>query len=376
MPIELGPIRPPSEAHSLLIRVTRNCPWNRCKFCRTFRGKKFQLRPVEDVKQDILAIKTVVDHIKEIALKDGQSTYLRDAAAKMFHASADDSTRLIAAWVYSGGTSAFLQDANTLIVPVNDLVEILTFMKQNLPTLTRITSYGRSKTAAQRSVEDLIKLKEAGLSRIHIGFESGSDAVLKLMDKGVTAAEQIEGGKKVKASGISLSEYVILGLGGKPLWREHALESARVLSAIDPDYIRLRTLTISEDNEMWGMVERGEFIRETDDEIAVEERLFLENLNCNSNLVSDHVTDLFQEIEGKLPEDKAKFIGTIDRYLALSPDERINFKIGRRACIYNELDDMNDPVRRSHVDAAVARLTAADKLNEETLYELMRGFIV
>ena len=376
LPFELGPIRPPSEAYSLLIRASRNCAWNRCKFCRTYKGQRFELRPVEDIKRDILTVKTTQDKFKEMAWKSGYGTQLNEVAAQVYQSTSDEVVRLVALWMYAGGTSAFLQDANTLIMRVNDLLEVITFLKQTLPSITRVTTYARSKTAAQRSVTELVRLREAGLSRIHIGLESGSDAVLILMDKGVTVADQIKGGQHVVASGISLCEYVLLGLGGVKLWREHAIETTRVLNDINPEYIRFRTLSITKDMPLHALVQSGEFVRSTDEQIVAEERLLIENLTCHSNLVSDHVTNLLQEIEGRLPEDKPRLLEVIDRFQGLTPAERSNFILGRRAGYYNELDDMKDATRRSAVERMLDSLCQkAGDLDEKVVYGLMERFI-
>jgi len=226
---ELGPIRPPSEAYSLLIRVTRNCPWNRCKFCRTYKGEKFELRSVEEVKQDIREAKSIYDEIKELSRKHGYGGRLEEVAGMAFNNAPNEAYRNVALWLYAGGKSAFLQDANTLIMRTNELVEVIRFLKETFPGINRITSYARSKTAAKKRLEELIELREVGLSRLHIGLESGYDPLLQFMDKGVTAADHIAGGRKVVESGISLSEYVVLGLGGKKMWREHAVQTAKVL---------------------------------------------------------------------------------------------------------------------------------------------------
>ncbi len=312
--IELGPIRPPSEAYSLLVRVTRNCPWNRCKFCHVYKGKKFELRSVEEIKQDILAVKAIQDKIKEISWKSGYGGGVEEAAATILNNPPNEAFFNVAFWLYHGGDSAFLQDANSLIMRTDELAEVIRFLKQTLPSITRVTSYGRSKTAAKKKLEELIQLREAGLSRLHIGLESGYDPLLKYMDKGVTAAEHIKGGKNIVASGISLSEYVLLGLGGKGMWREHAIETAKVLNQINPEFIRIRTLTIKAGMPLYDEVKNGNFIRETDEEIIEEEKLFIENLNCQSNFISDHITNLLQEIEGKLPEDKEKMLATVARF--------------------------------------------------------------
>jgi histone acetyltransferase (RNA polymerase elongator complex component) len=373
---ELGPIRPPSEAYSLLIRVTRNCPWNRCKFCHVYKGRKFELRTVEEIKQDILTARAIQDKIKEISLKSGYGDKVETVAAAILSNPSNEAYFNVALWLYYGGTSAFLQDANSLIMRTSELVEVIRFLKQTLPTITRITSYARSKTAAKKTLEELIQLREAGLSRLHIGLESGYDPVLKYMDKGVTAAEHIAGGKKIVASGISLSEYVLLGLGGKEMWRGHATETARVLSEIDPDFIRVRTLTIKPGMPLYDEVKNGSFIRATDEVIIEEEKLLIENLNCHSNLISDHITNLLQEIEGKLPGDKEKMLGIIARFQSLSPEEKQNFKVGRRLGIYERLDDLASAPKHDMVEQAIKKLSPDGKpIDEELIYSLMERFI-
>ena len=373
---ELGPIRPPSEAYSLLIRVTRNCPWNRCQFCHIYKGKKFELRPVAEIKQDILTARAIQDRLKETAWKAGYGDRVEEVAAATLNNPPSEAYFNVALWLYYGGTSAFLQDANSLIMKTNELVEVLRFLKQTLPSITQVTSYGRSKTAAKKRLEELVQLREAGLSRLHIGLESGYDPLLQYMDKGVTAADHIAGGKKIVKSGISLCEYVLLGLGGKKMWREHATETARVLNQIDPDFIRVRTLTIKAGMPLYDEVKNGNFIRATDEEIIEEEKLFIENLDCHANFVSDHITNLLQEIEGKLPEDKEKMLAIIARFQSLSPEERHNFRVGRRAGIYQQLDDLNDLRKHDLVEHAIKKLSNdGNQVDEETIYSLMERFI-
>jgi hypothetical protein len=202
-------------------------------------------------------------------------------------------------------------------------------------------------------------------------LESGSDTVLKMIDKGVTAAEEIEGGKNVVASGISLSEYYLLGIGGKALWREHTLESARVLNAIEPDYIRVRTLSVNESLLMWSDVEDGTFFRTTDEEMMEELKLFIQNLDCHANFVSDHMGNLLQEVEGKLPQDKEKMLAIIARFQALSTEERQIYRIGRRSGYYNGLDDLQDPARYQVVEGIVEQLSnGTGKVDEEIVYKM------
>jgi len=373
---ELGPIRPPSEAYSLLIRVTRNCPWNRCKFCSIYKGEKFELRSVEEVKQDIRAVKLIQDKIKELAGQRGYGDRLEEVAGIVFNNSPDDASRNVALWLYSGGKSAFLQDANTMIMRTSELVEIIKFLKETLPSIERITSYARSKTVAKKKLEELIELGKAGLSRMHIGLESGYDPVLQFMDKGVTAAEHVTAGSKVVASGILLSEYVVLGLGGRKMWREHALATAKVLNEINPDFIRVRTLSVNKKHLLYAEVQSGEFERQTDEEIVEEEKLLLEHLECSATFVSDHITNLLQEIEGELPQDKNKLLAIIDRFQSLSPEERHNFILGRRTGFYTSLDDLNDLRRRDAVEQMMDRLRQrGSEVDEKLIFSLMENFV-
>jgi len=371
-----GPIRPPSEAHSLLIRATINCPWNRCKFCHTYKGGKFQLRPVEEIKQDIKTAKTIQEKIKELSWQSGHGGNLKKAAAVVLNNPPNQAFYNVALWLYFGGESAFLQDANSLIMRTNELVEVIRFLKQTFPSINRITSYCRAKTAAKKKLEELVELRQAGLSRLHIGMETGYDPLLQYMDKGGTAAEHIKGGRNVVESGISLCEYVILGLGGKKLWREHAIETARVLNEIDPDFIRVRTLTINNMMPLYNDAESGNFIRASDEEIIEEEKLLIEHLECHSNYVSDHITNLLQEIEGKLPQDKGKMLAAVDRFQSLPPEERVNFKVGRRVGLYNKLDDLDDWQRRQAVEQVLYKLSqGSNQIDEKVIHTLMEGFI-
>lgn len=378
---EQGPIRPPSEAKSLLVRITRNCPWNKCGFCKTYKGKRFSVRPVEEVKDDIRTIKKISDEIKALSWRLGYRGEVTEEVVRSLYGSSraeSNGFMNVAMWLYYGEGSVFLQDGNNLGVKTADLVEILTLLKETFPAIRRITSYGRSKTIAKRkTVEDLKALRDAGLSRIHIGLESGSDAVLDLVRKGVTSAEHVEAGRKVKEAGLSLSEYIIPGLGGKKLWREHALETARVLNQINPDYIRLRSLRVLDGAGLDEHVASGDFEPPNDEETVREIRLMIEHLDgITSYLVSDHILNLLEDVEGKLPDDKPTMLAVIDRFLGLSLDEKRNFILGRRANMYRVLDDMKDPNLYAQVDAALRRLTKSDGDGlEEVIAELTRRYI-
>lgn len=374
---ELGPIRPPSEANSLLIRATRNCPWNRCQFCPVYKGQKFELRPAEDVIRDIETAKAIADQIKGLTWRMGYGGRLRDVAATVYKEYQYDSgIRNVALWLWAGGDCAFLQDANTLIMRTPDLVRVVSFLKQTFPELTRITSYARSKTAAKKSLGELKQLKDAGLSRLHIGLESGSNLVLSYVEKGVTGEEHIIGGKKVKEAGISLCEYVMPGLGGRKMSEDHVIGTATVLNEINPDYIRLRSLYIRQGVPLWSKVESGDFELQTEDEVVEEIGNLIERLEVTSELKSDHVLNLLAEVEGKFPEAKSACLAATSRYLSLPPQERLNFRLGRRAGYYEKLDDLYDAHKYQKVDEAVNRINSENPDSiDEVILRLKQGFI-
>jgi radical SAM superfamily enzyme YgiQ (UPF0313 family) len=350
---DLGPIRPPSEGRdfSLLIRATRNCPWNRCEFCSIYKNKKFEYRGVEEIKQDIDVARDISDEIRAASWKLGYGGRVTDEVVmgivqdnpEIYGGNSvepeERAARVhclvnVANWLSSGARTVFLQDANTLIMRPPELIEVLRYLKETFPTIERITSYARSKTAAQRTLEELKTLHQAGLSRLHVGLESGSDDVLKEMQKGVTDEEHITGGRKVVESGISLSEYVMPGLGGRKWSERHAQETARVLNQINPAFIRIRSLIAREGIPLQRKIDSGEFEPLTEDEVVAEIRLLIENLNCNSYVVSDQMSNLLMEVEGQLPQGKQKMLGTIDRYRAMPPEKRLKFRLNRRLQSY------------------------------------------
>lgn len=342
--IEQGPIRPPSEAYSLLLRLSRNCPWNRCEFCHTYKSEKFSRRTVEEVKKDIDSAQTIASELKALSWRRGLGGEITASLVQIILQNPRDYPEglgSLSLWLYAGGKNVFLQDADSLVLQTDQVLEILKYLKGKFPSIERITTYARAKTVSKKTLEELRALNRMGLSRIHIGLESGHDPLLAYIQKGVTAQEQIDAGKKVKESGLSLSEYIILGLGGKGMWREHAIETAKVLNQIDPDFIRVRTLKVLEHMPLFQKVERGESILLGDDEIVQEERLLIEHLDgIRSTFVSDHILNLLEEIAGTFPEDKDKMLAVIDRYLGLSSEEKANFRLGRRAGLYRSLDDL------------------------------------
>jgi radical SAM superfamily enzyme YgiQ (UPF0313 family) len=375
---EQGPIRPPSEATSLLIRVTRNCPWNKCAFCHTYRGTKFELRSVEEVKTDIQAMRDFADHIVELSWKLGEGgrvnrNVLKQISNHKFH---NDFFQTVAVWLYFGGENVFLQDANSLVAKTPDLVAILDFLKEKFPQIKRITTYCRSHTAARKTVSEFDELKKAGLSRIHVGMESGSDDVLALINKGVKAIDHIKAGQNIRQAGIELSEYFMPGLGGAKFTIPHALETARVMNAINPDFIRLRTLHVVPGTELEDLVKSGEFQPLGDEDILREIRMFIENLEVKgSHLVSDHILNLLEELEGTFPEDKPKILSLIKRYFDLSDEERLIFRLGRRSGALRTLDDLADKEPFLRLKSVVDNYAVEGGNLEEDMVKIMNNYI-
>jgi radical SAM superfamily enzyme YgiQ (UPF0313 family) len=272
--------RPPSEAHSLLIQATIGCPHNKCTFCTMYKDTRFRLRPVHEIKEDL--------------------DMARDYYGEGLH-------------------SLFFPDGNTIIMKTDQLEEIFLYARQLFPKLQRITVYGSARFVNKKSLEDLQRLKAAGLTRVHTGMESGDDVTLEKIKKGVTSAEIIEAGLKLKQAGIQTSEYYLVGIGGLERTREHALESARVLSAISPDFIRLRTFVPVPNTPLYEDYRQGRFQLLSPHQALQEVRLLVENLECdNSILLSDHVSN-YWDVQGIIPRDRQEMLAQID--YALQIDE-------------------------------------------------------
>ena len=341
---EQGPIRPPNEARSLLLRLTRNCPWNRCLFCPVYKNQKFSLRSVEEIKTDIQTAKDMADDIKSLSWKLGYSGHVNDRVISYIfnHAEYAEQYRSIAAWLFFKTDACFLQDADNLILKTQDLVEILKFLKDKFPEIKRVTTYSRSRTVIRKSVESLRQIRQAGLDRVHLGLETGYDPLLKLMKKGVTGVQHIEAGQKLIQAGMEVSEYVMPGLGGQEMWRDHAIETAKVLNQINPHFIRLRSLRVPPRVPLHAKLKDGSFTMQSDDMLAAEIKLFIETLDgITSTVTSDHIMNLLEEVTGKLPEDKDKLLKVIKKYQALPDTERLIYRAGRRGGVYRSIDDLH-----------------------------------
>ncbi|MGV8058534.1 MAG: radical SAM protein [Smithellaceae bacterium] len=340
----IGVYRPPSEggSASLLLRITENCPWNRCTFCEMYKEYPFVYRSPEDIKSDIDTVKLISDEITAISREMGQGGRItRDVGMAILQAGTslnnNQSFITVFNWLYSGGKTAFLQDADSMIMRPREFIDVLKYLREKLTTLDRVTSYTRSKTLAQRKQEDLKAIRFAGLDRLHVGLETGDDELLTIVHKGVTSIQQIEGGKKAMAAGFQLSEYWMPDLGGRERWRQHAENTARVLTAINPHYIRSRPFVPRCGTPIYEDYEQGRLHISSPHERLEELRVMIERLNVTSRVCFDHNMNswinkrgglLFhQDYEGyKLPEEKPLLLELIGEGLSIDESRHVNIK--------------------------------------------------
>lgn len=375
---EVGPIRPPSEAASLLIRLTRNCPWNQCSFCSLYKGKKFSVRPVDHIVKDLETVERCIKLFKELEHEKDQSI-VKDKLQNLkdeLKSRGDWGYHSAMTWYRNGMTSIFLQDANSMVMKAEDLIFILKIIKEKFGFVDRITTYARSHTIARISDQDMKAFADAGLNRIHIGMESGADTVLNLVKKGVDKKTHIIAGQKVKRAGIELSEYFMPGLGGNEYYMENAIETADALNQINPDFIRIRTLAVTSQSTLYEDYQKGVFTRTNDTQMVRELLILIENLEgIQSTIKSDHILNILPEVEGQLPGDKDKMISVLKWYLDLSSHEQIIYRIGRRTGTMNFMDDLSNESLRRHVRELIDLYQVTEKTVDKVTDRLMNRFI-
>lgn len=341
---ETGPIRPPSEAMSLLVRVSRNCPYNKCAFCNIYENTTFETRKGSDICNDIDNMSHIASLLSLEAKRQGTGGRITYEVLMALQSQNIDPhyAHQVAIFLSGGGKNVFLQDANSLEVDHQTILEVLKHLYKKFPSIERVTTYARSLTLRKLGTKILSSFRKSGLTRVHVGLESGSDEVLKIIKKGAMAKHHIKGGKAAMEAGLELSEYIMPGVGGKEYSVVHAKETARVLNAINPHFIRLRSYFPMPGSELAKDFSEGKYTYLSEDELVREIRDVVEGLDgITSYLASDHDRNLLMEVEGKFPEDKQNMLDVIDDYLNLDDNKRQVFRIGRRLGHFRSLSDMN-----------------------------------
>ncbi|MDD7016891.1 MAG: radical SAM protein [Firmicutes bacterium] len=329
----IGPIRPPSEADSLLIQVTRGCTWNRCKFCQLYRHTQFKAYSADSVKADIDNMVILADRINKYKNSDGSWDIDGINLELGMIESYDErqSYYMMANWLVRDGRNVFLQDGNTTVLKGGRLSDVIRYLKQAFPQIERITSYGRAENLSKTSPEEFADLKDAGLDRIHSGFETGSDKVLQMINKGVTQEQEIIAGRNVKAGGIELSIYFMAGVGGHDLTEDNAEGTAYVINQVNPDFVRVRTAAYKPGTELYDEWKQGLIIPCTDEEKLLEIRRIIELAEgVDTKIVSDHILNLLMDIEGSMVKDKERLLAIADEYLNMPKDKQREFQLARR----------------------------------------------
>ena len=337
----IGPIRPPSEAASLLLQITQGCTWNKCKFCNLYRGTQFKTFSAESIKKDIDTMAEYADMV--MARRVGGAWDFEGLNADLARLKEDEANCYygVANWLINGGETVFLQDGNSLVLRDGRLSEVLKYLRETFPSIKRVTSYGRAENLAKITAEEFAELKEAGLDRIHSGFETGSDAVLQLVNKGVTAEQEITAGQNIKAGGLELSVYFMPGLGGKRLSEDNAKGMANVVSQVNPDFVRIRTAAVKPETDLYEDYLSGNLVLCSEDEKIMELRTLIEETKgVTTRLVSDHMINLLQDLEGSLDYEKPEMLAHIDKYMAMPEVDKKRFQLARRLRYVNFLSDM------------------------------------
>lgn len=301
--IEIGPIRPPSESNSLLIRVTRGCHWNKCYFCGLYKSMQFSMRPIDETIEDIK---------RQAQLCQGRKI-----------------------------NSCFLQDGDALVLKTDYLLCILDAINQYFPDIQYITSYARADSITRKTPAELKMLRKAGLNHLYCGMETGSDQILKLINKGFDSDTVVRSGCMAKDADMILSEFILLGIGGRGLSEENAIQTAKALNIIQPDFIRVHATGIKPESKLGEFVRNGSFTLQSEEEIVIEQKIFLQQLHeMDSYYVNEHIINLLLEVRGNLRTEKQNMLSTIDRFLNLPKAERLLFVVGRRLNIFFMLEDL------------------------------------
>jgi hypothetical protein len=296
-----------------------------------YKTEKFEVRSPAEIKQDIDSMAAICSDLREVSKKLGHGgEFTREAVVALIDRVPELNYHqgfvMVYNWLLSGGKTVFLQDANTVIMKTDQLVDVLKYLRKTFLSITRVTSYGRSKTLAQKKPQELAAIRKAGLDRLHVGLETGDDDLLKKIKKGVTAEGHIKGGQKALQAGFELSEYWMPGLGGKQMRQQHAKNTARVLSQINPHYIRSRPFFAIPGTPLYDAIEKNDFQMLSAGEQLRELKEMMEKLDVTSKVCFDHAGNYWRNRQGgllftqnyegyKFPEEKSNVLDLIDEGL-------------------------------------------------------------
>jgi radical SAM superfamily enzyme YgiQ (UPF0313 family) len=270
-------VRPPSEAWSYILQITYGCSHNRCTFCSTYLDKPFQVRPAQEVLEDIEMARSYIPHTRRV----------------------------------------FLADGNALVLSNRQLVPILDALAKAFPNLERVSIYANAQDILRKSEEELATLYRKKLDMIYMGLESGDEEILRRVKKGATAAEMIEAVRKAQATGLKTSVIGILGLGERQRSREHAIATGQVVSAMDPAYFSLLTLMVVPGTELYRQYQASEFVLIEPLEMLAEMRVMIQQMEGITHCVfrTNHASN-YLPLAGTLPQDKGRLLATLDHALA------------------------------------------------------------
>ena len=415
-PFEICSIRPPTENYSLTFRLARNCYWNRCAFCPVYKfGAKFSKRSLKEIKQDIQNAKNLddflfengvgfpvysaADHGKALSLVEriqreqweaGIIPQYEDSLPRELPEDLDDrlvwflswikdrptlrdSVEHLVTWRMGGSRTCFLGDADSLIHKPAFMQEVVDHIRIHFPSLERFTIYGRTRTASRnRSLKELKGFAKAGISRVHFGLESGSDTVLKMVNKGETSEDHVRGGLKTREAGLSCSVYVMPGLGGMEYSEEHARETARVISEIRPDFVRLRTLEIFPGTPIDEARQRKEFTECPEEMVAGELRIMVEEIDADTEIMSDSATNLLN-VSGTLPRDRKNMLAEIDTYLELPRRAKREFSLkARLQSFMGQYGEVTDDILEKTGPYLEGRSLQVENIPDRQLEEITR----
>ena len=376
---DTGPIRPPSEANSLLLQVTQGCTWNKCRFCVVYRGQGFRMLQPEHIRRNIDNMAYFRDLIYSCADSDGRVDREKLIPhLEEMNARERQCFYIIYNWVGHGARNVFLQDGNSVALKPEKLADVLFYLREKFPTVERVTTYGRASTLARYSVGQLKLLRESGLNRVHTGFESGSDQVLAMINKGLTQEQQIEAGRKTVEAGIELSVYFMPGIGGRRYSQENADETAYVVNQIRPDFVRLRTFILKLESEMYEMKRRGEFEECTDLEKLGEIRRLIAGIDApETRIVSDHIVNLIGTLSGRIGTDKEAMLAQADEVLSLPVTEQRIYQNFRRHGLvdnYLQMKTQVSPQQFEHM-RQYAEGFESDEDWEDYMNEILRQYV-